>query len=425
MAVITKSERNSITYKLRGQNPSEVTLSHDGAVMITNTPPKVNGTLISLPVGGGKFRRSTAYSRSEVKLSPGSAQNFSESQKVQYLNQYTQTYARSSPGGYTSEVVINADAGFLWKNDSIGLLRCSNTPTIPTQRRNEAVTKALLKIADQKVGMGENMAQFLQTLKLLSDPVRNLGNIIKAVQREKSFHKYFKMNARQIRKNVWHEVAARRYLEYVYGWKPLMQDIHGIIELAKESGTKKPLILRGTGTSKVSTQNPDWTHTHTTYKTRASVSNVRMKSRVGCTLWAQIDPDNSGLRTLNQLNLINPLALSWELMKYSFVIDWILPIGPVLNALTAPMGLIFVDGSISNRVSASCDYENYWAGLENSDYPIKEKGSKASGNAVYEGYTRGVIRSWPLPGLWIDNDPMRGDRPLKALALFISSLARY
>lgn len=39
-----------------------------------------------------------------------------------------------------------------------------------------------------------------------------------------------------------------------------------------------------------------------------------------------------------------------------------------------------------------------------------------------ESYVRQTLATWPLPGLWLDTDPFRVDRPLKALALGIIGL---
>jgi len=46
-----------------------------------------------------------------------------------------------------------------------------------------------------------------------------------------------------------------------------------------------------------------------------------------------------------QTGFTNPINLAWEILPFSFVVDWFLPIGPYLEAFTAFDGLEFVDGS--------------------------------------------------------------------------------
>jgi hypothetical protein len=47
---------------------------------------------------------------------------------------------------------------------------------------------------------------------------------------------------------------------------------------------------------------------------------------------------------LAQTGFTNPLNLVWEVLPYSFVVDWFLPVGAYLEALGSFDGLEFVDG---------------------------------------------------------------------------------
>jgi hypothetical protein len=58
------------------------------------------------------------------------------------------------------------------------------------------------------------------------------------------------------------------------------------------------------------------------------------------------------------------LNLAWEVLPYSFVVDWFLPIGPYLETLSSWDGLVFLDGfetqftrkNINGVISASFAY---------------------------------------------------------------------
>lgn len=79
--------------------------------------------------------------------------------------------------------------------------------------------------------------------------------------------------------------------------------------------------------------------------------------------------DNEILRTLSQLSLTNPLEVAWELVPFSFVVDWMLPIGDYLSNMSAlhgiePLGysvgdkIVVKKNSGSARYSASSDPTN-------------------------------------------------------------------
>lgn len=64
---------------------------------------------------------------------------------------------------------------------------------------------------------------------------------------------------------------------------------------------------------------------------------------------------NSAYRTFNRLGLTNLLEIGWELIPFSFVIDWVAPIGDYLGSLSAGWGLTFKGGSITKYTTADID----------------------------------------------------------------------
>jgi hypothetical protein len=307
-----------------------------------------------------------------------------------------------------------------------GMKDVNSVPLIPEGMRNEAITKSLAKLADQKVNLGENLSTLHQTLQLLTRPSGSLASLVHelyVVGKSKKFWPYLRMSARDLRRFSFTGAAASEYLKYVYGWKPLMQDVHGLIELAKGDAGKS-LLLHATQTVRSQSKSRPKIIKDVSDNRTVTVDGYDVQTIVRSSLWAEIDPEASGARALNQLGLLNPASLLWELVPFSFVVDWVCPIGPVLQALTAPAGLKFVDGSISSRVSAHGGYSVHYDGLTDGSRDVDVKSdSAATGLSFYEGYKRETIRSWPRVGLWINSDPFgRGDRPWKALALSIVGL---
>lgn len=191
--------------------------------------------------------------------------------------------------------------------------------------------------------------------------------------------------------------------------------------MAKQTG-QRPLFVSGSHTAKRTLAlTPKSWYDASSSRTMA-VTRGTATSKVRCKLYARIDPEWSGTRALNQLGLANPLALAWELTSLSFVVDWILPIGQVLNALTASAGLSFVNGSLSNRLSCDASFTETHDLIKKRANWSYQGASPATGNIRYNGYLRQELTGWPLPGVWIDPDPLRSDRSLKAIALLITSL---
>lgn len=393
-----------------------------------NTPTKANGGFIVLP-NGSRFRRTTNYSRSRVDLELGSAGREDGVRRNISTSPLYNVWLRDSAGGWTPDAVMSSNLYTAFSGVpevGFGLQGIIAVPTIPLLSGNEAKTKALLKLADSTANMGENLATLGQTLRMLHNPVHALTSGIRKVWKDRSLRPYIRECRASLERKGLLNPAAERYLEYVYGWKPLMQDIYGLMEMAKQTG-QRPLFVSGSHTAKRSFALKPKTWNNSSESRTIAVSSGTATSKVRCKLYARIDPEWSGTRALNQLGLVNPLALAWELTSLSFVVDWILPIGQVLNALTASAGLTFVNGSISNRLSCDASYTDASTLIKGRANWSYQGAIPSTGNIRYNGYTRQEITGWPLPGVWIDPDPLRlnsekSDRDLKAIALLITSL---
>jgi hypothetical protein len=412
------SRHNSTTTRLVVHNGDgglrgDFSVSYNTAV--TQTPEKVSGEFVVLP-GGTRFRKATDYSRFKFRLSPDGPQK-SEGYDPIWGGTLNSV---SSDGGYAAGGSFVEYMGNGLFSSPLGSWNVNYYPQVPQSMRNEAVTKALLKIADQKVNLGENLATLGQTIRLLAGVTGTLAKSLQAAYRDKSLRPYLTRSIADLRRDGVSKVIAGKYLEYVYGWKPLMQDVYNLYELAG-TGFGKTLTLHAQASSRQQAQNGVVSYHNISDYSYTNQMLVTEKTRVTCHLWARLDPEWQGARAFNQLGLLNPVSLAWELVPWSFVVDWILPIGSVLAALSAPAGLIFIDGSLAARISANGRYEHNttWP-YYYYDWPLGNV--NATGSNTYEGYVRQHLTSWPLPGFWVDQDPLRGDRIFKALALLIANL---
>jgi hypothetical protein len=178
------------------------------------------------------------------------------------------------------------------------------------------------------------------------------------------------------------------------------------------------MLLSGKGVSNQKGGSPGGSYWNPSQRHTTSWVSAEENAKVSCQIYGRIDPNAAGLRTLNQLGLLNPLSLIYELTPWSFVVDWFVPIGPVLNALTAPAGLIFVSGTKSVKSSFTGGFEHW-----KDPYGLTvDEDIHATGTATAERYVRQIYGTWPRPGFFFSQNPFAGDRPLKALALGIVNL---
>lgn len=132
-------------------------------------------------------------------------------------------------------------------------------------------------------------------------------------------------------------IMGNRWLEWQYGWRPLLSSIHGVCGFARR--LEKTMLIVGNSKARrtgVVTENSSLgipvslDFEHSSYATYKAVYVMR-------------DPFADDVSRLASLN---PLGIAWELMPYSFVVDWFFDIGGFMEECETAMaiGLIFQRG---------------------------------------------------------------------------------
>lgn len=122
-----------------------------------------------------------------------------------------------------------------------------------------------------------------------------------------------------------HEDVASRFLEIQYGWKPLLADVYGSMD-AYHKLTQGPRIKTFKSNS---ASNQVVALSHPKGNTQQALN-----SRV--VYYAKLSEPPS---TARQLGLLNPVNLAWELLPFSFVADWFIPVGSYLDSTGFFLGL--------------------------------------------------------------------------------------
>lgn len=262
-------------------------------------------------------------------------------------------YAKSSP-------IRNADVQNIltWGAKYNSLFNAGPSPVATSpyviNTKAKALTKALSDLASNKAGMGENLAQLSSTVDSLAMVGNDVLNIVRALRglRRGRVKDILNLNVKSLKRLVRERKVDRRvasyWLTYWYGFKPLYSDGAGLIEIIKD--LYDPVLLvhgRGrafeAGHANYTAPSPD------SYFTPITEVHDQYDYRCMCNLTGKVRKHGEVVRALNRAGLVNPVSLIWELIPFSFVVDWVVPVGETLAALSAPIGLDFVGGSFTER----------------------------------------------------------------------------
>jgi hypothetical protein len=130
---------------------------------------------------------------------------------------------------------------------------------------------------------------------------------------------------------------------------------------------------------------------------------------------------------MSQSGFTNPVSLAWELLPFSFVVDWFLPIGPYLESLDSWGGLILLDGCETTFSRGSMDYSRYYVGqswpdgIFNPDLSWKQTGSLGEDHILLN---RSSLSDFPSLGFPTFKNPFTLGHTLNGLALLKSAFGR-
>jgi len=121
------------------------------------------------------------------------------------------------------------------------------------------------------------------------------------------------------------------WLEYHFGWSPLLGDIHAAIEICDGSYPWYS-VIESSGFKLDSL-------THPGEGVAWDVSSDDFRGMLFCKMASEISISDMTLLKANQLGLNNPASIAWELVPFSFVADWFGTIGLWINSFTDFSGL--------------------------------------------------------------------------------------
>lgn len=122
---------------------------------------------------------------------------------------------------------------------------------------------------------------------------------------------------------------ANNYLEFHFGWSPLVTDIGNAVEVLQS--VWPPMNV--TASAK---QLKKWrTATSYGYNDYSCTASWRLQTKVEVT--------NPNYNLANQLGFTNPALVAWELVPFSFVLDWFVNVGDFLSSFTDLSGYSLKD----------------------------------------------------------------------------------
>lgn len=275
---------------------------------------------------------------------------------------------------------------------------------------SQAQSRLYETISNTKINMAQIVAERQQLTNLVAETASRLAHLYRTLRRGRN-------PFRGLRRSPPKQ-AAKLWLEYAYAWTPLVSDVYALANLKDHQ--PPPLHVKGYGRShRVVAETSESRTGGLNQPASVLVSNQHTK-RSTCTCDAWISIPVSGLKFAQEIGLTNPALLAWELLPYSFVVDWFIPIGNWLENQQALYGVVVDKASITRKCT---DVVKTSVTFSDPDgYPWIQSQGSGEGFVKLTSKSRDLSVA-PYPPL-IPKNPLSTSHALSAISLLIVSFMK-
>lgn len=281
-----------------------------------------------------------------------------------------------------------------WSNGPFGM------DDVMANVRSRLIGRIMDNIQSNRVNLGEIYHTRAQAASMVASTANRLAGAMLALRKGNFAGAARQLTGSAPRRGISRTKAAvggipEQWLALQYGWKPAVQDVYNSLQTVHEAQNRVGNELfsstasaseQGDQISYVRGRVVDW---GPQYLIKTSQRTVSGKASVTYGVDSQLE------NSLSQLGITNPASLAWELLPYSFVVDWFLPVGSYLERQHYDYGLTLRHGYISMHVRQRVEQKLVDSTRKSGNISATFSGANGEGEAFL--MTREALTSFPSP----------------------------
>lgn len=202
----------------------------------------------------------------------------------------------------------------------------------------QALNRLLEKVKNQDVSLGEMTGERHQSWMMLKDLLGKFKDVL--TWNRAQLIEHATQGKRSLSQSVLKE-ASNSFLMWTYGILPLVKDIQALLKWIADTTEPYSYVV---------------VHGSAKHLANRTYNDVHIDTRVDVRYVVRYRVTNPVLVGLNQLGLVSPLEIGWELTKWSFLIDWVFNIGQYIDQLGTFTGVEFHSGTKATKTTEHISY---------------------------------------------------------------------
>jgi hypothetical protein len=288
------------------------------------------------------------------------------------------------------------------------------------------LNKLMDRVMAQKVNVAQFVAERRQVVNAVASTASKLAKSIRAIKRGNMKGAAQALGLTRGPKGRIGTGIPEQWLALQYGWLPLVGDLHGGLEEFANMCVQQPPVIRAT--AKAEGRAGVQRRVYNTAATFAPDSEwVSSDPLTKCKGMLEFKLSSSFGALLGRTGVTNPYELAWELLPYSFIVDWFIPVGSYLSRMNYDQGLVYSRGYLDFK------FECRWTNRLTRAKKIVSNGADSYectytphqiGSSIVRDFERTSIIDMPIPQLPKFKDPFSLTHAANALSLFAVSFGR-
>lgn len=279
---------------------------------------------------------------------------------------------------------INVNESDAYANVTLKPSRCSSATTYPGYNQypstNNVINCVRNKVKNASINLPVFAAEAQKSANMIGDTAKRLAHAALAITHGNFGRAAGVLGLSGTPKNLQKHQRGLRSLEsnwlaYQYGWIPLLSDVSNAVDALTRPAKDGTLgIARCRKPFELSER----------FQAKGMTLNMSTSGYVGAGVYYLCKNSTD----FTSLGLTNPLELAWELIPYSFVVDWFIPIGKAISAL---------DAFTNVTVLASYNIVRYTEDIK-AVYDVTRSDNYYRWSGEVEGQRNGMIRNVSVTG---------------------------
>lgn len=243
--------------------------------------------------------------------------------------------------------------------------------------------------------LGATAAEWSQSERMLVKRFGQLTRAMRALRRGFPFEFFKELGMlhrapRRLPNRSDPKKAADLWLEWHFGWVPFIGDLYDSVQVLQK-GVPDLIVVRARASSPA-------LFLDLSYETGTRIRTDQLFGKYKEEMGAVVRVSNPNMHLANSLGLTNPVSVLWEVVPFSFVVDWFIPVGQFIGAWTDLLGL-----SVEEQYTTiSREYRSYYKSVRKSTGLIEieqaGKGWRYNRSLAIQGPVL-AFRPWKAPSL--------------------------